>query len=220
MAGDAPIPLALPASDPNGDALTFSLNTLPTRGLILDFDPNNGTLSYVPARGYRGSDRFVYQASDGLLTSSAVSMNLDVVAPPDTNANGLPDAWEAAYGVTNPNADDDEDGRTNLQEYFAGSNPTNAASVFRILTAPLKSNGHCTLTWSSVGGTRYRVQFRNGTTNNGVTGVFADVVRPLTNEMDLGPYGAASMQSFTDDFTLTGGPPPGGARYYRLKIVQ
>ena len=129
VAGDAPVPLTLPASDPNGDALTFSLNTLPTRGLILDFDPNHGTLTYVPARGYRGSDRFIYQASDGLLSSAAVSMNLNVVAPPDTNANGLPDAWEAAYGVTNPNADDDDDGQTNLQEYFAGTNPTNAASV-------------------------------------------------------------------------------------------
>ncbi len=147
-------------------------------------------------------------------------MNLNVVAPLDTNANGLPDGWEAAYGVTNASADDDGDGRTNLQEYFSGTNPTNPASVFRILSAHLQPNGRCALTWSSIGGTRYRVQFRNGTTNSGVTGAFTDVVRPLTNEMDLAPYGAASTQSFTDDSALTGGPPPGGARYYRLKIVQ
>ena len=54
---------------------------------------------------------------------------------------------------------------------------------------------------------------------SGVTGTFTDIVRPLTNEMDLGPYGAASTQAFTDDFTLTGGPPPGGARYYRVRIA-
>ena len=220
VTGDAPAPLTLVASDPNGDALTFRLNTLPTHGLILNIDTNNGTLTYAPTRGYRGSDRFIYQASDGLLSSAAASMNLTVTVPMDTNANGLPDVWEAAYGLTDPNADDDGDGLTNLKEYLAGTNPTNAASIFHILAAPLQTNGRCSLTWSSIGGTRYRIQFRNGTTNSGVVGTFTDIVRPLTTEMDISPYGADSTQSFVDDFTLTGGPPAGGARYYRVRLVQ
>lgn len=45
----------------------------------------------------------------------------------DTDANGLPDAWEINYfghlGV-NPSADADGDGYTNLQEYQNGTNPT------------------------------------------------------------------------------------------------
>ena len=44
----------------------------------------------------------------------------------DTNSNGLSDIWEQYYfgylGV-NPAADPDGDGRTNLQEYQAGTNP-------------------------------------------------------------------------------------------------
>ncbi|HOC57362.1 MAG TPA: Ig-like domain-containing protein [Verrucomicrobiota bacterium] len=220
VVGDAPISLALSASDDNGDALTFRLNTLPIRGLILDCDTNNGTLTYLPARGYRGTDRFIYQASDGLLSSPAVSMNLNVTAPPDTNANSLPDVWEAAYGVSDPSADDDEDGQTNLQEYWAGTNPTNEASVFQIADWLRLTNGHFNLAWPSIGGTRYRVQYRNATTNNGARGTYTDIVRALTNELDLSPYGAASTQSFTDDFTLTGGAPPGGSRYYRVRLVQ
>jgi hypothetical protein len=41
----------------------------------------------------------------------------------DSNSNGLPDQWESNNSVTNPGADDDNDGVTNLQEYKTGTNP-------------------------------------------------------------------------------------------------
>jgi probable HAF family extracellular repeat protein len=50
---------------------------------------------------------------------------------PDSDGDGLPDAWETQYGL-NPNSapdaavDTDGDGLTNYQEYHAGSNPTSA----------------------------------------------------------------------------------------------
>ena len=218
--GDSPANLVLTAYDAEGDALTFRANTLPTHGLLPNFVPASGAITYCPTRGFRGSDRLNFSASDGQFSSSVATLYLNVAAPTDTNANGLPDSWEAAYGLTNPNADSDGDGLTNLQEYYAGTNPTNAASVFRIADWLRMTNGYVSLTWPSIGGTRYRIQFRNGTTNSGVVGTFTDLVRPLTNEMDCGPYGADSTQSFVDDFTLTGGSPAGGARYYRVKIVQ
>ena len=45
----------------------------------------------------------------------------------DTDADGLPDSWEILYFsnlAQGPNDDPDADGKTNLQEYLAGSNPT------------------------------------------------------------------------------------------------
>jgi hypothetical protein len=51
-------------------------------------------------------------------------------------------------------------------------------------------------------------------------GAFTDLIRPLINEMDPGPYGAASKQSFIDDFTLTGGSPTNHSRYYRIRVVR
>lgn len=53
---------------------------------------------------------------------------VSVTIVPDTDFDGLPDAWEIAYGldpnVANPlDADADEDGATDRQEYLAGSNP-------------------------------------------------------------------------------------------------
>lgn len=53
----------------------------------------------------------------------------------DSDKDGLPDEWEAQYGLdplddgslnadNGPNGDPDEDGATNLEEYQAGTNPT------------------------------------------------------------------------------------------------
>ena len=54
----------------------------------------------------------------------------------DTDGNGMPDWWELKYfGVltgTDPNADPDHDGASNLFEYHTGTNPTNAVSYFHI----------------------------------------------------------------------------------------
>ena len=80
-----------------------------------------------------------------------------------------------------------------------------------------QTNGHFNLTWSSVGGTRYRLQY--GGTNSGAGLPLSDLVRPLSEEIDSSSYGSASTQSFIDDFTLTGGAPTNGARFYRIKVV-
>jgi hypothetical protein len=215
--GDAPTNLTLTAFDANGDHLTFSANS-PSHGVNLDFDSDAGTLTYVPARGFRGFDRFTFHANDGSADTMVATMNINVLAPPDANGNGLPDAWEAMYGVSNPYADDDGDGRNNLEEYMANTNPTNAASSIRIeilgYVPTASTNGGTVITWPSLGGTRYRVQF----SGNGVN--FTDVVQAVTEEMDSTLPGTPGTHIFVDDYTLTGGDPMLGSRYYRIKLVQ
>ncbi|MGC3960011.1 MAG: Ig-like domain-containing protein [Verrucomicrobiota bacterium] len=213
--GDASSALVLQANDSNGDTLTFQTNTLPQHGGLMAFDRSDGAVTYVPVHGYRGTDRFTYSVSDSRASSSVASMNLTVIAPPDTNANGLPDGWEATYGLTDPNDDPDQDGHTNREEYLANTNPTNTASVIKIISQVRATNGHVTITWASVGGVRYRVQY-----SNGLNGMFTDVVRPLVIEMDAAPAGAASTQTFVDDFSQTGGAPASSQRFYRIKIVE
>lgn len=48
---------------------------------------------------------------------------LELSPATDANGNGLADAWEAAFNQHDPNADPDGDGRTNLQEHLAGTDP-------------------------------------------------------------------------------------------------
>jgi len=77
--------------------------------------------------------------------------------------HGTPLTWLRSYGFTNDCAlaeesDPDEDGMKTWEEYRAGTNPTNAASVFRFQEIAPVANG-IRLIWS-------------GTTNGGVTTPF------------------------------------------------
>jgi endonuclease/exonuclease/phosphatase family metal-dependent hydrolase len=214
VTGDAPAALTLAGADPDGDPVTFQLKSAPLEGLVTGFNATNGSLVYLPARGFRGLDRLTFTASDGLASSSVATLTLSVVAPADTNANGLPDAWEALYGLNDPHADADGDGQSNLAEYLANTNPTNAASALRIIDAGWQTNGQFRLTWSSVGGTRYRVQY----SDRAVTGPYTEFVRFFAEEMDPSPLGEPSSQSFTDPFTQSGSLPSSG-RFYRVQVI-
>ena len=74
----------------------------------------------------------------------------------DANDNGIPDEWESRYGLVGDNADaaadPDGDGRTNLEEYNAGTNPIVAEDY---LASVATSGRHVVDTWiesTAVGG--------------------------------------------------------------------
>lgn len=209
--GDAPVPLALTGSDPDGDTITFEVLNEPLNGFLSDFNPDTGTFTYLPPRGFRGLDRVNFRVNDGLTNSTASSLTFKVDGPPDADGDGLPDQWEAFYGVSDADGDADIDGANNFAEYRANTNPTNALSAFRIVALEPTESG-LEVQWSSVGGTRYRLQYADSATG-GLAGPFTDIERSLTDEMDTAPYGEDSSQSWIDEL------PGEHARYYRIRIV-
>jgi hypothetical protein len=208
VVGDQPGAIALVGSDANGDALTYQLNVPPSHGLITSLNTTNGVVMYQPTHGYVGTDRFSFHVNDGVFNSGVAVVDVTVTAPIDANANGLPDYWEAKFGVSDPLADDDGDGQSNLAEYFANTNPTNAASSLKIVNANYGTNGSFSFTWQSSGNSRYRVQYSDDSMIS-----FRDVVRSISLETDSSPDGAPSTQSFTDAGMTN------VTRFYRVKIA-
>jgi hypothetical protein len=79
----------------------------------------------------------------------------------DLDADGLPDSWETLFGFSSSNPGDaqqdmDGDRHTNLQEYVAGTDPLNPASVLKVIAEMSESAAR--LSFDTVVGRRYRVE--------------------------------------------------------------
>jgi len=73
-----PNTLQLFATDPDGDSLTFTLVTLPELGMLSGSPPS---LIYTAQAGLSGTDSFTFVATDGLLTSEPITVNLSITVP-------------------------------------------------------------------------------------------------------------------------------------------
>ena len=87
----------------------------------------------------------------------------------DSDGDGMTDGWEMLYfssatgAVSSANGDTDP--INNGNEFIAGTNPTNGASFFHISNAVHTTNGYV-LSWDSVTGRVYTVQWAENLTNN------------------------------------------------------
>jgi phosphatidylinositol-3-phosphatase len=133
----------------------------------------------------------------------------------DCNGDGLPDAWQLQYfGCVScvqaaPTADPDHDGFSNLEEFQAGTNPTNAlSSPFRITSITRQSN-NVLLAWTTAGGTTNVVQ-----ATDGIGGSYS------TNFANISPLIDVAGSSLTStNYLDMGGATNVPARYYRVEML-
>jgi PKD repeat protein/endonuclease/exonuclease/phosphatase family metal-dependent hydrolase len=122
-------------------------------------------------------------------------------------------AWQVQYftSIDNPdaagNVDADGDGMSNMQEFLAGTDPTNSVSALRI-TSITKEGTNVVVTWMTSAGKTNALQATSGDPGGGfVANGFADLFI-VTNTVG----------------TVTNGTDVGGAvivpaRYYRVRLV-
>ena len=121
----------------------------------------------------------------------------------DSDGDGLLNGWEQANfgsptGVS-PTADPDGDGMNNLQEQAAGTDPNNANSVLKVLSAK-PSGGNLALTWQ--GGQTVRQVILQSTN---VTGPWKAI---YTNQPPTAVTNSLNIST-----------PGGNANYFRIQIA-
>jgi hypothetical protein len=130
---------------------------------------------------------FVVRAQSGcnISESNTVEQSVRPLLDPNGNQNGdgIPNGWKQQYGLNpfNPTvagADLDGDGMSNLQEYLAGTDPTNSASYFHILSIAPQGND-LLITWLTVGG--------------------------MTNAVESAPNPGGSYSNISGNIIITGG---------------
>jgi hypothetical protein len=67
--------ITLQGTDPDSDAISYSLKSLPSHGTLTGSAPN---LTYIPDIDYSGDDSFSFAVDDGFYTSASVTVSLSV----------------------------------------------------------------------------------------------------------------------------------------------
>ena len=206
------LPTGLIATDISGTGWSTDLNTLTcTRSDALaagaSYPPIIVTVSVAA------------DAAASLTNTATVSGGGDVNAANNTASDPttvIPltplQSWQIRYfeSTTNPaaalDADPDGDGMNNQQEFLAGTDPTDSASVFRIINISTEGDD-LRITWMTGSGKTNALQSASGDdvySTNSFTDIFI-----VTNTIDS-----------TTNYLDVGGATNAPARYYRVRLVQ
>ena len=153
----------------------------------------------------------------GTYTASLIASNVAGASSPVTQTISVYDPYQwwrlQHFGNTNsasgaPNADPYGKGISNTNQFLLGLNPTDPASVFRILSVVPQSND-MVITWATGAGPSNVVQATVGD----VSGNYA------TNFLDIsGPLAVPGSGNATNSYRDVGGATNNPSRYYRIRL--
>lgn len=114
--------------------------------------------------------RFRAVAEGGYWGDIAID-EITIISSDDFDVDGMNDDWEELYFTNGiaalPDGNPDGDKHNNLQEYIAGMDPTNAASVFSVVDAEMEEGVGFVITWTnSVSERWYRINWTPSLTNS------------------------------------------------------
>jgi hypothetical protein len=184
------------ASDPTGDALTFSAAANPASGTLVSFNPN-GSFVYRPSAGFLGDDSFRVQVSDvgGNSVAGVVNINVHPNRPPVATADAFRADGAALANITVLDNDTDADSdplTVTIEEgALAGTATVNANSSIGISALPSGFKG--------VTRFKYRVTDSSSASAIGIAAVFVGV-EPFRVVFAGDPSANGSSELYMSDF--------------------
>ena len=182
----------------SGTVTNFGSITVPNGGLVQFNGPvvNLGTID---------SSGGLLRVPGGMTNAGTLILNPN----DDTDIDGIPNGYEQGHGLdplnaADASADNDGDGFTNLQEFQAGTSPTNSSSVFRVLSLE-STNGDVLVTWQTAGG-RTNVVVAASDMAGSFTNVSPNIILPGSGDV-------------TTNWLDAGGATNGASRYYKIRLV-
>lgn len=145
---NTPASLTLAAADADGDALNFTITTLPQRGWLSGAPPD---LIFTPSNNVTGPDSFSFTVDDGIAVSAPTFVNLAINSPTNTLSNitisGPSDGaiLVAPTSLTIAAAVSDPDGIRTVNFYFGNSFVGGATNAPYTLTVTNLAPGDYTL---------------------------------------------------------------------------
>jgi hypothetical protein len=126
---DSSVSIQLTAFDIDlADSLTYSIESQPFNGQILNFDPLTGSLVYQPNPNFNGNDSFLFKAVDQLgLESNIATVHLTVNPvndPPIANSQQVETNQNTPLQINLTGADPIDNGDT-ISQFRIVNNPTN-----------------------------------------------------------------------------------------------
>ena len=212
--------IVISVSDADNNPVTTNVTVSPAGSVF-----TNGVLTWTAGAAFENTTNLITvvandQQGQG---NSVVTNSTTIVVPFDFDGDGIGDGWEFTnFGtLTNPaNADLDDDGMPNGDEFIAGTAPTNAASFFRVTTVvdSLGSTNRL-VSVATQPGRQYTIYYTDGSLNNQPTWIpFANAANGIGTWIETNI--TATTRTFVDDESpnTTGGAPAGGMRNYRFDV--
>jgi Tol biopolymer transport system component len=169
----------LTLQDTNNAPDIFAYDRLRHSTLILT--PNANGASGLPIMAGDGRT-VVFQSLASNLVPGDYNGGLDVffvrLGAGDSDNDGLDDNWEMTYfsGLQRDGTGDlDQDQQSDLAEYLSGTDPTNAGSVFEVLTIRVMNSDAVQVIWASVPNRRYVVQRKQSLADPNWTSVSPEI---------------------------------------------
>jgi len=114
------------ASDADGDSMTYSLVSSPSKGSI-NFDTNSGSFTYTPNSAESGVDTFSFSANDGEDVSNTATVSITVGADPDANVAPVASALSITTNID-----------TAVSDTLIASDDDGDELIYSLVTTPIQ----------------------------------------------------------------------------------